>query len=81
MEPEIGGRAPILVELEAGQKYYWCSCGRSRNQPFCDGSHAGSEFTPKEIEVAVAKKAALCTCKRTANQPYCDGGHATLAGK
>lgn len=76
-DPEIGGRAPEILDLEPGQ-YYWCSCGRSNNQPFCDGSHKGSEFVPKQIELAEAKKVALCTCKRTSNAPYCDGAHNSL---
>ncbi len=77
-EPEIGGRAPQIVMLEPG-RYWWCACGRSKNQPFCDGSHEGSEFLPRQIDVEEAKRVALCTCKRTGNQPYCDGTHLTLS--
>ena len=76
-EPEIGGRAPKILDLEPGE-HYWCACGRSKNQPFCDGSHQGTEFEPKRFESTVAHKVALCTCKRTSNAPYCDGAHNTL---
>ena len=75
--PEIGGRLPAILELEAGE-YYWCQCGRSNNQPFCDGSHAGTEFMPKRVDISETRRVALCQCKRTGNAPYCDGSHATL---
>ncbi|MCP9475464.1 MAG: CDGSH iron-sulfur domain-containing protein [Nitrospira sp.] len=58
--------------------YYWCSCGRSRDQPFCDGSHQGTEFEPVEFTVTEQKEVALCQCKRTKTPPYCDGTHQTL---
>ena len=77
-EPHIADRKPKQVTLEAGE-YYWCSCGLSKSQPFCDGSHAGSGFKPKAFSVAEAENACLCMCKRTGGQPYCDGTHAQLA--
>ena len=77
MQPEIAARFPKGVELEPGT-YAWCACGRSKNQPFCDGSHAGTPFRPKRFEVKEKRRAALCQCKRTANPPFCDGTHGRL---
>lgn len=70
--------SPIEVKLEAGRQYYWCTCGRSNSQPFCDGSHKGTEFTPLAINADTDKTVWLCTCKKTANKPYCDGTHSKL---
>ncbi|HHO69367.1 MAG TPA: CDGSH iron-sulfur domain-containing protein [Gammaproteobacteria bacterium] len=66
---------PVEVELEAGKTYYWCRCGRSASQPFCDGSHKGTGVEPLAFSPEQAGKAWLCVCKRTANPPYCDGSH------
>jgi CDGSH-type Zn-finger protein len=76
-EAVIVQKQPFAVELEAGT-YWWCACGRSKNQPFCDGSHKGSEFTPQQIELQEAKKLWLCGCRRSGNKPHCDGTHKTL---
>ena len=76
--PEIGGRKPIAVNVEAGKSYWWCACGRSKKQPFCDGSHKVTEFTPVKVEIAEKQKVAFCGCKHTGNQPRCDGTHKTL---
>lgn len=76
-EPRIADRKPIQVDLEAGE-HYWCACGESKNQPFCDGSHAGTEFKPLTFSVDDAQQAHLCMCKKTANPPFCDGTHARL---
>jgi CDGSH-type Zn-finger protein len=65
------------VELDAGT-YWWCACGRSKNQPFCDGSHQGSEFSPVEFKLEEKKKVWLCGCKHSAKPPYCDGTHSKL---
>lgn len=77
-EPAVAAKFPIVAELTPGQSYYWCQCGKSANQPWCDGSHAGSEFSPKEFQVTEAKKYALCQCKATAGGPFCDGSHKKL---
>jgi len=78
-EPVIAQRKPRAVELVAGRQYYWCACGRSRNQPFCDGSHRGSGFEPLAFRAQTGGQALLCLCKHTANPPYCDGSHAKLS--
>ena len=77
-QPAIGGKAPIAIEVEAGKDYWWCACGKSVNQPFCDGSHQGSTFSPLQYTAPETKKAFFCTCKRTANSPLCDGTHNKL---
>ena len=76
--PEIGGRRPIPVKVEAGMSYWWCACGRSKAQPFCDGSHKGTAFTPMEYKAEKAEKVFFCACKRTSKQPTCDGSHKRL---
>ncbi len=77
-KPIIAGRKPFTVKLEQGDEYYWCSCGRSKNQPFCDGSHRGTEFTPKPFKPTETGEAWLCMCKHTNNPPFCDGSHSKL---
>jgi CDGSH-type Zn-finger protein len=69
---------PLMVELEAGKTYYWCSCGKSARQPFCDGSHQGSSHAPVAYTPTKSAPAYLCACKRTRSQPLCDGSHAGL---
>jgi CDGSH-type Zn-finger protein len=73
-DPVIAQRGPFEVELAPGE-YWWCACGRSKNQPFCDGSHKGSGFTPKQLNVSAPEKFWLCGCKHSGNKPHCDGTH------
>jgi len=76
-KPTIAAKQPAVLELEPGT-YYWCACGKSANQPFCDGSHEGTPFTPQVLEISEKKTVALCQCKRTKTPPFCDGSHAEL---
>lgn len=76
--PRIAQTAPYAVELEQGKKYFWCACGQSKTQPFCDGSHKGSTFTPLKFEAAKTGTAWLCGCKHSSKAPYCDGSHKSL---
>ena len=77
-DPVIAQKGPYPVAVEAGKSYFWCACGRSANQPFCDGSHKGTGFTPVKYEAAESKTVYFCGCKHTANPPMCDGSHAKL---
>jgi len=76
-EPTIASKQPAVLELEPGT-YYWCSCGKSANQPFCDGSHAGTDFVPKAVEITEKQTVALCQCKHSKNGAFCDGSHQKL---
>lgn len=75
MTPENPQNAPYAVAVEAGKSYYWCSCGKSKTQPFCDGSHQGTSFSPEEYKATESKTVYFCGCKKTANKPMCDGSH------
>ena len=73
-KPDSPYKDPCLLELGPGN-YYWCACGKSSEQPFCDGSHQGTEFAPVRFEEKELRKKAYCRCKLTKNAPYCDGSH------
>ena len=73
--PVIANNNPVKVTLEKDKKYYFCQCGRSSKQPFCDGSHQGSDFSPLAFVCDESKDYYLCQCKHSANKPYCDGTH------
>jgi len=74
-EPIRAGDAPIAVEVEAGKSYFWCACGRSSNQPFCDGSHKDTGLNPVKWTAEQDGRKFFCACKGTGNQPLCDGSH------
>lgn len=76
--PIIADKKPVKVELEAGKTYHWCRCGRSKSQPFCDGSHKGTSMAPLAFTAEKSEPGFLCQCKGTANSPYCDGTHMRL---
>ena len=76
-KPKCAEAAPVRCELEAGT-YWWCACGLSQKQPFCDGSHKGTGFVPTKLELTAPKRVMLCQCKATQKAPYCDGSHAEI---
>lgn len=76
-KPVIVQKFPYRIELEPGT-YWWCKCGRSKNQPFCDGSHKETSFQPLEFKVTQKQTLSLCSCKHTNKEPFCDGTHKTL---
>ena len=76
--PAIAQKAPYGVEVEEGKSYFWCACGKSANQPFCDGSHKDTGFSPVKYTAEATKKVFFCGCKHTAGPPLCDGSHSKL---
>jgi CDGSH-type Zn-finger protein len=76
-DPNIPQKQPYALDLEPGT-YWWCACGRSASQPFCDGSHKGGEFAPVKVEIAEPTRVWLCGCKHSASPPFCDGSHKRL---
>jgi len=77
-KPTVAASQPICVDLKAGEKYFFCSCGKSAEQPFCDGSHVGTAFEPQPFVAEKDGEAYLCQCKQTANPPFCDGSHSKI---
>jgi len=77
-EPVVAQKSPFSAEVEAGKSYWWCACGQSKRQPFCDGSHKGGPFTPVEYKADASKTVWFCGCKHTHAAPLCDGSHNTL---
>jgi CDGSH-type Zn-finger protein len=76
--PVVASREPFEVEVKAGEKYWWCSCGLSANQPFCDGAHKGTGLKPHMWKAEKDETVWLCGCKATEGQPFCDGSHNRL---
>jgi CDGSH-type Zn-finger protein len=77
-EPTIAQKAPYPVQVEAGKTYWWCACGLSKKQPFCDGSHKTTPFTPMEYKADATKTVYFCGCKHSGTKPLCDGTHKSL---
>lgn len=77
-EAVVAQKSPFEVELVEGKTYFWCACGRSAKQPFCDGAHKDTSFTPVAFTAERAGQAWLCGCKATQGQPFCDGSHNQL---
>ena len=80
-KPAVFPKAPIEVIVEPGKSYWWCACGLSKKQPFCDGSHRGTAFTPLEYRAAESASKWFCVCKETRNRPFCDGIHHQCGAK
>ncbi|NIR49340.1 CDGSH iron-sulfur domain-containing protein [candidate division KSB1 bacterium] len=76
-DPKIAQKGPFVQEVEP-KKYVWCACGRSQNQPYCDGTHKGTGLSPIIVEIEEKKKVAWCGCKHSGNKPFCDGTHSSL---
>ena len=77
-DPIPAQKEPYKVSVEAGKKYFWCACGRSKKQPFCDGSHSGTGLTPVVYEAPASKDVFFCGCKATSRPPLCDGSHSRI---
>ena len=77
-EPRVAQKEPYAIEVEEGRTYFWCACGRSAKQPFCDGSHSGTGFEPVQYTAEKARTVFFCGCKHSDRKPMCDGSHSKL---
>ena len=77
-EPVAAQKSPYMVTVEEGKKYFWCACGRSSKQPFCDGSHSGTGLAPVMYQAEASKDVYFCGCKASGKKPFCDGTHQQL---
>lgn len=77
-KPTIAAKEPAQVDVKAGESYWWCRCGKSASQPFCDGSHKGTSFEPMEYKAEKDRTLFFCQCKHTKREPFCDGAHNDL---
>ncbi len=77
-EAQVAQRAPYAVEVSEGKRYFWCACGLSQKQPFCDGTHKGTDFKPVVYQAEASKQVFFCGCKQSKNSPLCDGTHKQL---
>lgn len=77
-DPVIAQKAPYAVDVEAGKNYFWCACGKSATQPFCDGKHKGSGLAPIKYEATKSQRVFFCGCKHAVNRPLCDGTHGKI---
>ena len=75
--PKIADKNPKSMIMEKGD-YHWCACGQSKNQPFCDGSHHGTEFTPVHVKIEEKREVYWCMCKHSNKKPFCDGAHKSV---
>lgn len=76
--PIIAQKAPYPVDVTEGKTYFWCSCGKSENQPFCDGSHKDTGHNPIKYTAEKDRTVYFCGCKASAKAPLCDGAHNSL---
>ena len=77
-DPVVAQKSPMPIDVEAGKDYWWCSCGQSKNQPFCDGSHKTTSFTPVKYSATESRTVFFCGCKASGASPMCDGSHQKL---
>lgn len=75
--PKVAQKGPFVVKESKGKKM-WCACGESKKQPYCDGSHSGTDFFPEIVHIDEEKTVAWCGCKQSGNKPFCDGSHSKI---
>ncbi|MDF1750325.1 MAG: CDGSH iron-sulfur domain-containing protein [Alphaproteobacteria bacterium] len=78
IDPVIAAKQPFSINVEKGEQYFWCACGQSKSQPFCDGSHIGTPFSPELYTADKSRTVFFCGCKQSSRGPLCDGTHSKL---